>query len=72
MTDFTRTELESRCQQLLLEGQQVTSRIEGLLQQPGGLESDRFDRELAGLRQQQEKIHQQLEQAMERLSQLDG
>ena len=71
MAGLTREELEERCARLLSDGQQVTSRIEQLLQSASASDPGGFDRSLDGLRREQEEIHLRLEQAMAQLQALD-
>jgi hypothetical protein len=70
MSDLTRTELEQRCQRLLADGQQVTAKVESLLQRSEPMEGSQFDRALARYRREEEEIHRQLEQAMTELQAL--
>jgi hypothetical protein len=57
---------------LLADGQQVTTRIEQLLQGSVPMEPGQFDRTLKRLRRDGDDIHRQLEQAMAELQALDG
>lgn len=72
MAEPDRDELEERCERLLEDGQQVTARIEQLLQTPGYPEAGGFDTALERLRREQENIHSQLEQVLQQLQHLDG
>lgn len=72
MAKLNRVELEKRCQSLLADGQQVTTRIEQLLQGSEPMETGQFDRKLKRLRRDGDEIHRQLEQAMAELQALDG
>ncbi len=71
MAKSTRGELENLCQRLLADGQQVTTRIEQLLQRAEPLQDGQFDRELERLRRSSEEIHRQLEKAFDDLRALD-
>lgn len=72
MSEFSRAELEWRCERLLADGQQVTARVEQLLARAEPMEAGQFDRALARLRLDEEKIHSQLEQTMQELQRLDS
>lgn len=71
MTYYSRAELEQRCHDLMVDGQHVTSKIEGLLQRPEPMEGSRFDRELERLRQEESEIHRKLEQTLQALQALE-
>ncbi len=61
-------ELEGLCLRLLADGQQVTTRIEQLLQ--GHTEGEQFDRQLERLHREQDEIHSKLELTMQQLKAL--
>lgn len=70
MAGLDRDELEERCTRLLSQGQQVTARIEQLVQD-SHRDGAHFDRELERLRREQHQIHGHLELAMKQLQALD-
>lgn len=71
MHNLSRTQLEQRCHDLMAEGLQVTSKIEGLLQRPEPMEGAHFDRELERLRLEETEIHRKLELTLQDLQALD-
>ena len=70
MLGETRGELVERCNSLLADGQQVTARIEQLLQN-APRDGDEFDRQLKRLQREHETIHSRLERVMEQLQALE-
>ena len=70
MIGETRGELVERCNSLLADGQQVTARIEQLLQN-APRDGDEFDRQLKRLQREHETIHSRLERVMEQLQALE-